>query len=106
MPLLREGVRLHFKLYLMPLPSPRSGFVQQPFLNIKAEGKRTPQWPKPIIRVGIFISDNPLRMHSGVRATATGHVKYRDRISINLIDRSPPYSIFHFPDDGSPLYER
>nr|VFK35586.1 MAG: hypothetical protein BECKMB1821I_GA0114274_11302 [Candidatus Kentron sp. MB]VFK77366.1 MAG: hypothetical protein BECKMB1821H_GA0114242_11292 [Candidatus Kentron sp. MB] len=29
MPLLREGVRLHFKLYLMPLPSPRSGFVQQ-----------------------------------------------------------------------------
>ena len=28
MTLLRECVRLHFKLYLMPLPSPRSGFVQ------------------------------------------------------------------------------
>nr|VFK35473.1 MAG: hypothetical protein BECKMB1821I_GA0114274_11201 [Candidatus Kentron sp. MB] len=41
MPLLREGVRLHFKLYLMPLPSPRSGFVQPRDLRLRKHGYPT-----------------------------------------------------------------
>nr|VFK76998.1 MAG: hypothetical protein BECKMB1821H_GA0114242_108820 [Candidatus Kentron sp. MB] len=41
MTLLRECVRLHFKLYLMPLPSPRSGFVQH-FFKAEREINKLP----------------------------------------------------------------
>ena len=42
-----------------------------------------------VLRTSILIAVGSLTMHSGVRATATGHVRHQDRISKILLDLAP-----------------